>query len=135
MTSNPMNSRPNIMLSLANIFFHLVHLAVVFFFLFGWLSGKTLPAHFILSVLILLSWCGLGIFYGFGYCLVTDIQWKIKKQMGEEPYTEYYIKYMIDKVTGLDTNPDKVNAVTTHTFFIILFISTILILNRQFHFF
>jgi hypothetical protein len=118
-----------------NIFFHFVHLAIVFFFLFGWLSSKTLLAHFILSILILLSWSGLGVFYGFGYCLVTDIQWKIKKRMGQEPYTEYYIKYMLDKLTGLDLNSHTVNAITTAAFFIILLFSTVLILNRQFSFF
>lgn len=118
-----------------NIFFHLAHLAIVFFFLLGWLSSKTLLAHFILSILILLSWYGLGIFYGFGYCLVTDIQWKIKKRMGQEPYTKYYIKYMLDRMTGLDMNPNTVNAITTYTFFIIFLLSTALILNRQLNFF
>ena len=118
-----------------NIFFHLVHLAIIFFFLFGWLLSQTVLAHFILSILILLSWYGLGFFFGFGYCLVTDIQWKTKKRMGQEPYTEYYIKYMLDKMTGLDLNPNTVNAITTYTFFIILLFSTALILNRRFNFF
>lgn len=128
MGSNSNDSQPNsIMLSLANVFFHCVHLFIVFFFLFGWLSEKTLLAHFILSVLILLSWCGLGMWHGYGYCLVTDIQWKIKKRMGEYPYTEYYIKYMLDKVTGLDTNPQTVNKVTTYTFYVILVVSAVLV--------
>ena len=118
-----------------NIFFHLVHLAIIFFFLFGWLLSQTILAHFILSILILLSWYGLGIFFGFGYCLITDIQWKIKKRMDQEPYTEYYIKYMLDKMTGLDLNPNTVNAITTYTFFVILLFSTALILNRQFNLF
>jgi len=135
MRSNSKTSHPSIILYMMNIFFHLIHLAIVFFFLFGWLSSKTLLAHFLLSILILFSWSGLGIFYGFGYCLVTDIQWKIKKRMGQEPYTEYYIKYMLDKLTGLDLNSHTVNAITTYTFFIILLMSTVLILNRQFSFF
>jgi hypothetical protein len=135
MRTNSKASHQSVLLYMLNIFFHLVHLAIVFFFLFGWLSSKTLLAHFILSILILLSWSGLGIFYGFGYCLVTDIQWKIKKRMGQEPYTEYYIKYMLDKLTGLDLNSHTVNAITTAAFFIILLFSTVLILNRQFSFF
>jgi hypothetical protein len=122
-------------LSFANIFFHFIHLGIISFFLIGWMWEKTLLAHFILSILILLSWCGLGIVYGFGYCLVTDIQWKIKKLMGRKPDTEYYIKYMADKMTGLDTDPRIVNAVTTYTYFIILSISTVLVLNRKFSFF
>ena len=106
-----------------NIFFHLVHISIIFFFLFGWTSDRTIVAHFILSVLILISWCGLGYFYGFGYCLVTDIQWKIKRRMGDEPYTKYYIKYMVDKVTGQQTSAQIINRITTYSFFVILGIS------------
>jgi hypothetical protein len=134
MPSKSHTYQPNFLLWLSNILFHVIHIGVITFFLIGWLWDKTLPAHFILAILILLSWCGLGIFYGFGYCLITDIQWKIKKRLGEKPHTEYYIKYMVDKVTGLDTNPKTVDAITTYTFFIILFISTVLILNRKFGF-
>ena len=123
------------MLSISNILFHIIHLTIIFFFLFGWIFEKTLFAHFILSILILLSWFGLGIIYGFGYCLVTGIQWKIKRHMGQEPNTEYYIKYMLDKVTGLDINPDRVNAVTEYAFYIIFILSTFLIANRQFNLF
>ena len=123
------------MLSISNILFHIIHLIIIFFFLFGWIFEKTLFAHFILSILILLSWFGLGIIYGFGYCLVTGIQWKIKRHMGQEPNTEYYIKYMLDKVTGLDMNPDRVNAVTEYAFYIIFILSTFLIANRQFNLF
>lgn len=135
-----MNSRPNtfqanFLLPLANIFFHFIHLALISFFLVGWLWPKTLMVHFVLSLLILVSWCGLGLIYGFGYCLITDIQWKIKKLMGQKPKTEYYIKYMVDKLTGLDSDPHTVDSITTYTFFIIFALSTILVLNRKFAFF
>jgi len=116
-----------IALKLLNLIFHLIHLSVIFFFLFGWMFEITLLPHFILSVLILLSWFGLGAFYEFGYCIITDIQWKIKRLLKQEPATELYVKYMIDKVTGLDTNPRFINGVTTYTFFGILIISTILL--------
>lgn len=135
MTSNSQSPQTSIIISISNIFFHIVHLTIILFFLFGWIIEETLLAHFILSVFILLSWFGLGVFYGFGYCLVTDIQWKIKKCMGQEPYTKYYIKYMLDKVTGLDLNPDRVNSVTECTFYIVFFVSTFLIANGYFNFF
>jgi len=118
-------------LRLLNIFFHLIHLSLIFFFLFGWLFEKMQLPHFILSLLILFSWFGLGAFFGFGYCLVTDIQWKIKRRLKQEPPTEFYMKYIIDKVTGLDTNPTFINGMTTYIFFGILIISTILLLFRR----
>lgn len=117
-------------LKLLNIIFHLIHLSIIFFFLFGWLFEKMRLPHFILSILILLSWFGLGAFFGFGYCLVTDIQWKIKRRLKQEPTTEFYVKYMIDKVTGLDTNPSVINGMTTYIYWGILIISTILLSIR-----
>ena len=113
-------------LKLLNISFHLIHLSIISFFLFGWLFETMRLPHLILSLLILLSWFGLGIFFGFGYCLVTDIQWRIKRRLKQEPATEFYVKYMIDKMTGLDTNPQFINGMTTYTYFGILIISIIL---------
>lgn len=122
-------------LKLLNLCFHLIHLSIIFFFLFGWLFKTMRLAHFILSLLILISWCGLGIFFGFGYCLVTDIQWKIKKRLNQEPPTEFYVKYMIDKVTGLDTKPSIINGMTTYIFFGIFIISTIFLSNTYLNFY
>lgn len=112
-------------LKLLNICFHLIHLSVIIFFLVGWLFEKMRIHHFILSILILLSWFGLGAFFGFGYCLITDIQWKIKRQLKREPDTEFYVKYMIDKITGFDTNPAFIKRMTIFIYFEILIISAI----------
>lgn len=117
-------------LKLLNIVFHVLHLSIIFFFLFALLFEELRMVHFVLSILIFLSWFGLGAFFGFGYCLVTDIQWKIKRLLKQEPTTEYYVKYMIDKVTGLDTNPVFINRMTTYIYFIILTISTVLFMLK-----
>ncbi|MFH1075281.1 MAG: DUF2784 family protein, partial [Pseudomonadota bacterium] len=102
------------------------------FFLVGWLFETMRLVHFILSFLILISWYGLGWFRGFGYCLVTDIQWKIKKLLKKEPSTEFYIKYIVDKTIGMDTNPNIINRMTTCIYFSILIISIILLSNEYF---
>jgi hypothetical protein len=94
------------------------------------LVRETRQLHYFLALLILVSWYGLGIFYGFGYCLITDIQWRIKRLLGQMPSTEYYIKYMIDKITGLNTRANFVNGITTYTYFGILMIATILFLKK-----
>ncbi len=131
-TTDPLIS--NNALKLLNLFFHLIHLSIISFFLFGWLFETMRLAHFILSLLTFISWFGVGFFYGFGYCFVTDIQWKIKKRLNQTPSTEFYIKYMIDKVTGLDTNPSIVNGMTTFVYFGILIISTIILSNTYLNF-
>lgn len=115
--------------NLLDILFHALHLGIIIFFLFGWMIREARPAHYALALLILLSWYGLGVFRGFGYCVITDIQWNIKKRLGNEPSTEYYMKYLIDNITGLNTRASIVNGVTTYTYFTILIISTILLLG------
>ena len=52
--------------------------------------------------------------------------------MGDDPGTEYYVKYMIDKVTGLNTNPNTVNVATKRAYFGILIISTTLFIRNYF---
>jgi Protein of Unknown function (DUF2784) len=116
-------------LLLLDALFHALHLGIIIFFLFGWMMRETRPAHYALTLLILLSWYGLGAFRGFGYCVITDIQWNIKKRLGSEPSTEYYMKYLIDNITGLNTRAAIVNGVTTYAYFTIFIISTILLLG------
>ncbi len=120
------------MLKIIDVGFHLVHLSIIFFFLFGWLFETTQLAHFILSLFILLSWFGLGFIFGFGYCLVTDLQWRIKRRLNREPSAKLYIKYMLDKMMGWNSNPSVVNRVTIYVFFGIFSLSTILLFIRWF---
>lgn len=113
------------MLRLLNIVFHLIHLTIIFIFLFGLFFEKFRPLHFILSISILISWAGLGIIFGFGYCLLTDLHWKVKKKLNQNPGTELYIKYVIDKLTGRDISQDLINILTNCIFFCIFIISAI----------
>ena len=114
---------------LLDICFHFIHLGIIFFFLFGWMFDTTIVVHLLLSFAILFSWVVLGIFYGFGYCLITDIQWKIKKLLSEEPSTKYYVKYMLDKMSGKNMNEKVVDKMTTYIYFSIFLISLSLLLN------
>ena len=111
---------------LLNSLFHIFHLATIFFCLIGWIFAATRLAHFIWVLLILASWFGLGKHFGFGYCLITDIQWRIKRKYGEIPSTEYYVKYMIDKILDRETNPKVVDTMTTYIFYGIAIISALL---------
>jgi len=117
-------------LKFLNGIFHLLHVTLILFFLFGWLFDKTLVLHFTVSLLILFSWVVLGAYFGFGYCLVTDLQWRIRRRLRQEPGTKYYMKYLLDKLTRRDTDADLVNRVTTLVFFIILALSAVLVVRR-----
>jgi hypothetical protein len=49
-----------------------------------------------------LSWFGLALFYGFGYCPSTDWHWQVKRARGETGLPNSYVKYYLDRLTGLN---------------------------------
>ena len=83
----------------------LAHAALVLFNLTGWIWRRTRRAHLITISLTLFSWFGLGLFYGWGYCPCTDWHWEIKRQLGETDLPASYIKYYLDRWSGLEWNP------------------------------
>jgi len=53
----------------------------------------------------------LGIWFGMGYCPITDWQWKVKAQMGEYNLPSNFIEYFAEKITGYDFSPPLVNVI------------------------
>ena len=97
--------------TILDYFFSLFHGSLVLFNLTGWAWKKTRRIHLITTGLTMMSWFGLGICYGWGYCPCTDWHWKIKHKLGETNLPNSYIKYYIDKLTGLTWDPLTVDAV------------------------
>lgn len=102
----------------ADRFLHLLHLGVMLFCVTGWMFPETRAANLVLIILIAISWFGLGKFHGYGYCLITGIQWKVKARLGERPRTASFVKYQFDKITGRDLNPESVNRYTQLGFYL-----------------
>ncbi len=104
-----------------NIFLHVVHLGVIVFSMVGWMFVSTRLATLILLLAILTSWYVLGPILGkggvYGYCLVTDIQWRLKKKLGHNVPASGYIKYLIDTLTGGNVDDILVDRVTAAVFF------------------
>jgi hypothetical protein len=89
-----------------------VHFGIVSFNLFGWIPPITRKAHFISIILTAASWFILGIWFGIGYCPVTDWQWEVKEKLGERNLPASFITYYSEKLTGLEFSPAFINAVT-----------------------
>jgi Protein of Unknown function (DUF2784) len=87
---------------LLDIFFPVFHTLLVLFNLTGWIWRKTRRLHLVVLTLTCLSWFGLGLFYGFGYCPCTDWHWRVKQELGEADLPDSYVKYYLDLLTGLD---------------------------------
>ncbi|MBK1621461.1 hypothetical protein CKO42_24220 [Lamprobacter modestohalophilus] len=83
----------------------LLHAALVLFILTGWMWPGTRRLHLLLVVLTLGAWVGLGAWYGWGYCPLTDWHWQVKAALGETALPASYIKYYVDALTGKPWNP------------------------------
>ena len=89
----------------------IVHLAIILFNLIGWIFLRTRRLHFVFIVLTAASWFILGIWFGMGYCPVTDWQWNVKEQLGERNLPSNFVEYFAEKITGYDLNEQLVNTV------------------------
>lgn len=106
------------MLKLLDIFYTCLHLLIIGFNLFGWIWPKTRNLHLIVVSVTLLCWFGLGIWYGWGYCPVTEWQWDVKEKLGEINLPNSFVKYFADKITGRDFPSSLVDRVTLISFLV-----------------
>ncbi len=95
---------------------HMVHLSIIFLCVTGWMFEPTRTLHLVVVVLIAVSWFGLGKFFGYGYCVLTDTQWRVKRKLGQEPHAESYVKYVLDKVTGRNIDKNITDRLTLYTY-------------------
>jgi hypothetical protein len=46
------------------------------------------------------SWFVLGLWFGMGYCPLTDWQWDVKERLGERNLPGNFVEYFAEKTTG-----------------------------------
>jgi hypothetical protein len=110
-----------------DIFFVIFHTSLVLFNLFGWIWRKTRKYNLIVLTLTGASWLFLGLIVGtLGYCPLTDWHFSILEKLGETDLPVSYIKYLADRLTGLDTNQSLVDDVTLYSYIAALVISLFL---------
>lgn len=97
------------MYAVLDVFFILFHTSLVVFNLTAWIWPRTRRIHLLVIGLTILSWFGLGIFYGWGYCPCTDWHWQVKRALGETNLPASYVKYYLDAVTGFSWDPTLVD--------------------------
>ena len=101
------------MLKLLDIFFLLFHTSLIIFNILGWIWIKTRKANLITLLLTAGSWVLLGLIVGtLGYCPLTEWHFNILEKLGADNLPVSYIKYLADRLTGLDFNQAHVDAFT-----------------------
>lgn len=109
--------------------FLLFHTALILFVLVGWIWPVLRRAHLLLLILIAISWFGLGICYGIGYCPCTDWHWYVRRTLGHTHLPNSYVKFLLDSWLNLDLDARLVDASALVLFLSVIVISVIL--NRR----
>jgi hypothetical protein len=99
-----------------NIFFYIFHSLLIGFIAAGWVWRPLRRWHLGVCLLTVFSWAGLGLRYGFGYCLFTHGHWVVLQKLGHADLPRSYIKLLLDGLTGLDLSADLVDGVTVSVF-------------------
>ncbi len=119
------------MLKFLDYFFLVFHFILILFNLFGWIWKSTRRLNLITLLLTGGSWFILGIFYGFGYCPFTDWHFRVLQKLGHHNLPNSYIKYITDRLTGLDFNAELVDTVTLVLFLLALVISIYIKIRKK----
>ena len=106
-----------------NIFFLVFHSSLILFNLFGWI-WKPLRKINLASLLITgLSWFVLGIFYGIGYCPLTDWHYNVLNELGKTNLPASYIQYLLDFFFNITVSQKTTDLWTMILFFLALICS------------
>ena len=102
---------------IANTLFFVFHVALIIFNLFGWIPKRLRKWNLAALSLTAFSWFALGIFYGFGYCFLTDWHWQIREKLGYATKSNSYIHFFITELFGLSIAENIVDIFTAVFFF------------------
>lgn len=121
-----MQDLPNWSLPILENLLWIFHIALVIFNMTGWMHPTTRRWHLLTIMATAFAWFGLGLFYGIGYCPLTDWQWSLRRQMGYFDMPDSFIKFIADKALGINSNADLIDLLTAIGFFVSLFLSVLL---------
>jgi hypothetical protein len=106
-------------------FFVAFHTLLITFNLFGWIRKAWLRYNLITLLLTGGSWIFLGLFYGLGYCPLTDWHWMVLENLAKHPETNSYVAYLFNRVTGLEISDSFADGLTLWVYLGALCISLI----------
>lgn len=111
------------MLKLADLFFTCFHSILILFNLFGWIYPVTRKWNLVTLLLTGASWFGLGIFYGWGYCPLTEWHFRILYKLGNTDLPASYIGYLMKRFFGIPVQSGILDKFTLIFFLAALIVS------------
>lgn len=113
------------MYAFLDTFFFIFHSIIIIFILLGWMWEKTRKANLIVLLLTAFSWFILGIWYGFGFCFLTEWHYQVRIKLGYLDMPSSYIKFFLDSITGLNFNAKMIDILTL-TFYLLALTASII---------
>ena len=111
---------------LLDAFFIAFHALLVGFNMLGWAWRRTRRLHLLTISATLLSWFGLGLVYGWGYCPLTDWHWQVKRALGETVLPASCVEYYLERITGADWSSATVDSLVVGSALAALLLSVFL---------
>ncbi len=95
-----------------DLFFVVFHTAWILFSLLGWIPRRTRRANLVVLLLTAASWLGLGLFFGIGYCPLTDWHWQVLRALGQRDLPRSYTQYLLIRLLGIRLDAGTVDLLT-----------------------
>ncbi len=108
-----------------NIFFLVFHTALTLFNIFGWIFRRTRFLNLITLSFTAFSWFIMGIWYGWGYCFLTDWHWKVRELLHYRDVSDSYIQFLLLQYTGINF-PENMVIIITLIIFLFSFTMSII---------
>jgi hypothetical protein len=104
-----------------DIFFVFFHTGLILFNLFGWIWKKTRVYNLVTILATGASWLFLGLLVGtIGYCPLTDWHFNILGKLGKTGLPSSYIKYLADRLPGMEFNSYMIDNLTLYFYILAL---------------
>ena len=110
-------------LHVLDLFFTALHVVIILFIMSGWAFRKTRRLHLIIMGLTVVSWFFLGLFFGLGYCFLTDWHWDVKYRLGETGLPASFITYLVNGAFGQGISEPLIDTVTVVVFLAVILLT------------
>jgi hypothetical protein len=101
----------NMLLPALNITFFVFHTVLILFNVLGWAWARTRRWNLVTLLATAFSWGVMGIWKGFGYCLITDWHWRVREAMGIRETSSSYLVLLVQTLSGWSPPIELANGV------------------------
>ena len=112
-------------------FFLVFHTVLLVFNMVGWMWPRWRKLNLMTLLATAVSWTVMGIWYGAGYCVCTDLHWQVRRALGFHDEASTYVQFLVQRLTGVIPAPGPTKWVSGVAFVAVLVLSIWLNLRSE----